>query len=479
MESIIHESSKLNPNLRGYTVESDLYGMEDPMSIVRERIEMNRSWMKKKDTEIKEISFRGSRFGDGYKDEEGGGTSKSYEEMENDITLKSEERAFKITGVRKPVAFEVELGNKGRAEKKGGGGFFGGAGSARSKEAKFLKKRENDWKKLREAKNMRVQLLREKKKKIIKSNRSKPLQQRVVISKKVSKLKVEKSGKPKRPIPAFSPQVAGKVVPRSKASPEEEKKEGTPPAKKIDAMEAWAHPPGFRETNLHGVLPTTAMSKVAGKAERERFSKSLVAKGKKKDEEMKEKIKRMVAQQKKIARGREERENAMRLRKAKAERKEEQVRREKEAEMKARSELVKVRLQAFKLDKVMKAKEMQEKPSGVKIAIEIPTTEEKGKRVSPKKKRTTATTAAKPAKKEKEKEIAKELRNSPYAAGSEIPSPVKTATVKVTKKSKSKSKSDSDRRRSTRLSSKDKPTSTPSPTKKTPTKQKQMKGEEN
>lgn len=56
------------------------------------------------------------------------------------------------TGVRPPVAFDVDVskGGKGKAEKKGGGGFFGNAGKSRAVEARFLGKREGEWKKMRE-----------------------------------------------------------------------------------------------------------------------------------------------------------------------------------------------------------------------------------------------------------------------------------------------------------------------------------------
>lgn len=39
MESLIHESGKDRNNISSYSVDSDFYGMEDPMEKVRERYE--------------------------------------------------------------------------------------------------------------------------------------------------------------------------------------------------------------------------------------------------------------------------------------------------------------------------------------------------------------------------------------------------------------------------------------------------------
>ena len=76
----------------------------------------------------------------------------SYSSAEFRLQQKSSESNFMRTGVRPPVAFEVDVtrGAKGKAEKKAGGGFFGNAGKSRAVEARFLGKREGEWKKMRE-----------------------------------------------------------------------------------------------------------------------------------------------------------------------------------------------------------------------------------------------------------------------------------------------------------------------------------------
>ncbi|GMH72878.1 hypothetical protein TL16_g06026 [Triparma laevis f. inornata] len=396
MESLIHESGKDKNNISSYSVDSDFYGMEDPMEKVRERMKNNKTWMSSVDSDLGRDNFRPSRFG-------GTITKERAEEVRGEQT----EMTFESVGARKEMEVEEEVF---RVTK--------------------------DWKKLREAKNMRVQLLREKKRKIIKSNRMKPRQQRVIIKKKVEKMKVEKEGKLKRPVPKFSLAVAGKVVVKA----EEEKKEGTPtPNKPKDVVEAWAHPPGFRETNLHGVIPTSAVpsKKIVSKAERELFSQSLRNKDKQKDSEIQEKIKWMVVQQKKVARGREERESAAKMRKVKAERREEKVRREKEEEMKARADLVKVRLEAFKMDRVMKAKEMQEK-----VAVEKVVDGEKKEKAKKEGKK-----SPKKTKKKAKSPTAPSLANSPYQKPAAIPTPIQTESVSVKKSPKKELK-----RCSTRLS---------------------------
>ena len=176
-------------------------------------------------------------------------------DIEASLQLKQDERSFMITEVRKPIVFEIDIGRGGRgtADSKGGGGFFGNAGNSRAVEARFLKRRESEWTKLRQSKNMRVQLLREKKKKIIQTNRTKPLKERASISHQVAKAKATKEGKYKRPVPIFSPQVAGKVYhpvhleEEKKSEGKKEGKEGTP------AM--WKQPEGFRTTR-YGVFET-------------------------------------------------------------------------------------------------------------------------------------------------------------------------------------------------------------------------------
>ena len=69
----------------------------------------------------------------------------------------------------------------------------------------------------------------------------------------------------------------------------------------------------------------------------------------------------MVKRQKIIAKGRVEREEAAKLRKAKAAKREDKVWKEKEAEAKAREELVRVRTEAARLEKVMRARELLDK----------------------------------------------------------------------------------------------------------------------
>jgi len=88
------------------------------------------------------------------------------------------------TGVRPPVSFEVDVsrkGGKGKAEKSGGGGLFGGAGKSRAVEARFLGKREAEWKKMREKKNLKIQEARENRKKMDGVKRGKTLIERARV----------------------------------------------------------------------------------------------------------------------------------------------------------------------------------------------------------------------------------------------------------------------------------------------------------
>lgn len=107
----------------------------------------NKTWMSSADSDLGRDNFRPSRFGGTITKERaeevrGEQTEMTFESVGARKEMEVEEEVFRVTKVRKPIAFEVEIGNKGEADKKGGGGFFSGAGGARAHEAKFLKKRE-------------------------------------------------------------------------------------------------------------------------------------------------------------------------------------------------------------------------------------------------------------------------------------------------------------------------------------------------
>ena len=354
MESIIHRSSdpqngtKIS-SLSSFSVDDWHNSYEDPIAKVRKSMQKNKSWMSEINESLSRHS-RPSRFGgtDLHGSDQlsppmspkGAPPSSpnpfNYEDKSFALTSDASQSVFERTGVRPPVAFEVDV-KKGDVQKaKKGGGFFS-RGGARSTEANFLKSREGEWNKLRQKKNVKIDVLREKKRNAREARRQKTLQQRLKMDDRIAKIKIAKkdnpaSGRREQGVEkkastapsskkAFSDMIAGKVndavIPKGKnkkggrakasLSEEEKKNDTSPAASRIKGGRS-------RETKL-GVFPLdTALNDpytASSKEERAHYALKLVKEDERKRREAQRKLKDLVARQRKAAADREERRKSL------------------------------------------------------------------------------------------------------------------------------------------------------------------------
>jgi len=149
---------------REKTDKDDVYGMEDPMEAVRRKMEGNATWIKNFDEKINELSFRSSRRGDTSNTHAPTEhTPASFESAQQNVVNANQTMTTgSKTPLPRPVAFEIEI-KKGGEKKKGLLGFGGGASEARGTEAKFLKKRKEEWDKRRKETQTKIARMRETK----------------------------------------------------------------------------------------------------------------------------------------------------------------------------------------------------------------------------------------------------------------------------------------------------------------------------